>query len=115
MPGPQWEYGCRCRCCGGGRRECPDCGRPGRYVGYRSSVVEHWGRFRRVTGLNPLNGERNTPHGRAIMERLVTCSLCDGHGYLSDSPSAWSYCPRCGGDGSALDGAFNGTPLNRRG
>ena len=108
MPGPSWEYDCPCRSSGGGRPECPDCGKPGRYVGYRRSVVEHWGYFQRATGLNPLSGERKTPHGRAIMERLVTCSLCEGHGYLSDRPGSYCRCPRCGGDGRAIDGKFSG-------
>ncbi len=108
MPGPLWWYDCSCReSCGGGSAKCLDCGRPGRFVGYTKSVVEHWATFRRVTGLNPL-ADKSSPEDRAILARVVRCGLCRGSGYLSNEPGTWANCPRCLSDGSALDGKFCG-------
>ena len=66
MPGPLWWYDCSCReSCGGGNAECFDCRRPGRFVGYTKSVVEHWATFRKVTGLNPLADKSSPRTGRS--------------------------------------------------
>jgi DnaJ-class molecular chaperone len=108
MPHPSYWYDCHGF--GGGRPTCHTCGIAGRYTGYRNSVVEYWCRFNRVTGLSPFGSDPDhTPEERkAILDRLVECSLCDGQGFLSSDPETWVRCPRCLSDGSALDGAFKG-------
>ena len=107
MPSPRWAHECACGRGFVGQAECPTCGRPGKFVGHGNSVVEHWCAFNRVTGLNPL-GDKSSPEARAIMARVVACGLCDRSGFVSSSPESWGDCPRCLGDGSALDGRFRG-------
>lgn len=110
MPHASYLYGCDCRVVGGGRPECHTCGRPGRFVGYHKSVVEYWGAYNKVTGLNPLGPDPDVPPDirEAIGKRIVYCQLCGGEGYLSTDPASWTHCPRCEGDGYALEGHFTG-------
>ena len=42
------------------------------------------------------------------LNRLFRCKLCEGTGLLSAKPGSWWYCPRCLGDGAAMDGHFRG-------
>ena len=107
MPGPRWAHDCACGRFLFGRAECPTCGRPGEFVGHGRSVVEEWCAFNRVTGLDPFR-DKSSPEARAILARVVRCGLCGGGGYLSIEPDRWGECPRCLGDGSALDGRFRG-------
>ena len=109
MPNPRWRPQCDCHGVGTrlGTPSCRKCGRPGTFLGVDKSVVEHWCAFQRVTGLNPL-GPKTSPEAQTIVARIVTCGLCGGSGCMSGGPDAWSYCPRCLGDGIALDGRFKG-------
>lgn len=111
MPHASYSYVCGCsRASAGGLPTCQTCGQPGRFIGHRKSVVEHWCAFSRGTGLNPVGPDAHVPPeiSAAIRERMVNCQLCGGSGYLSPDPESWTHCPRCEGDGFALEGHFRG-------
>lgn len=107
MPGPSFWYDCPCGGFGSNQPNCWNCGTPGRYRGYTKGTYEHWDTFARITGLKPL-GDKSSAEAQAILERVVRCTLCGGNGYLSDHPDYYAKCPRCLGDGKALDGRFRG-------
>ena len=108
MPSPRYDYDC-CPSVRSDQPACPTCGVPGRYVGHRFSTDERWTRFERLTGLCPAAKDDIFPEERKRrLQRLHRCRLCRGTGLLSATPKSWWYCPRCLGDGAAMDGKFRG-------
>ena len=108
MPRPSYDYECGHQD-RGNHPACRACGLPGRYVGYRYSTEERWSLFERLTGLCPTAEDDVTPQERKRrLNRFLRCQLCAGTGLLSTTPGKWWYCPRCLGDGAAMDGRFRG-------
>lgn len=108
MPGPVYDFVC-------GHEEqanqpvCRACGRPGRYVGHRYAPHERGMLFERLTGLRADGDDDVFPHERKRrLRRLVRCGLCGGTGLIGADPKRWWHCPRCLGDGAAMDGRFRG-------
>ena len=78
-------------------------------MGYRYSTGERYDLFERLTGLSRSGEDEVMPdERRRRLNRLFRCKLCEGTGLLSAKPGSWWYCPRCLGDGAAMDGHFRG-------
>jgi sarcosine oxidase delta subunit len=83
-------------------------GKPGRYDGWHMNMTEAQCAFSRASGLPPHGPARQSDEGKAIIARLVRCSLCDGSGLLQEPVGdTWAWCPHCGGNRSAIDGRFD--------